>query len=71
MQKKKKIFYTLPERSWKNPSTLACFGYLRIWGKKEEAAANSVSAPIRPIATPKLIVIVLACHHGLGISQKL
>lgn len=60
-----------PAMKCMEPRSLVCFGVLSIWGRKEDAAARRVKAPITAIDTPIPIVTVLACHHALGISQKL
>lgn len=61
----------LPASNWREPSTLVCLGVLRMCGRKVEAAASRVRAPITAIATPIPMVTVLACHQPLGMSQKL
>lgn len=63
--------FILPANNWKDPSILACFGVVRICGRNDDAAASTVSETITAVATPSPIITVLACHQGLGISQKL
>lgn len=60
-----------PARSCREPRALVCLGVFSMWGRKLEAAASRVSAPITAIATPIPMATVLACHQALGMSQKL